>query len=541
MSILSRFHPARLLGGRARPITLAGLSLWALLAVGVFFSTQPWTGLYHDNQATYFVQGLRISGQHPYLESDWFAQTRPLHIAFTWLVAGLARIGILPQAVSALDIGFRLVFLASLGLLSHALLGWLDASFRSRPLTARLALTLSVISIYILSLWPLHLLSQLSESLGVSSLAIALEQFGFYYSFGGFAAFRYYTEPAAFAVLIFTALAVLPYRRWRLAAALLGIAGLLHASFLLHTGILTGLLAVYLFLHGERKQAYAVAAIYAVLVLPLVIYIATQLTDGATQAANQILSVERVPHHTDPHRWWDTTDTWHAGFTLAALALAGWKTRGPLRLVVLVTGAYVGISIGLVAAGLSPGLGILMPWRASGYLYAFSQVMLLCTGLAVLVITLRRWPAAPVVLAAVLTIGLLAWGATQSVVYKILESDYYDNSTQPEYPLMAAIQQSIPEDAMLLIPLRGGDFRLGAQRPVYVDWKSHPYRGEEVLVWWQRVQFVREFYALPGSERLAACVTAGADYYVLPADQRAEEEVFTLERNGWGLVACPGP
>jgi hypothetical protein len=540
MSIFSALRQSRQFGQQTKIFALAGLFLWALLAGGVFFSTQSWTGLYYDNQVTYFVQGLRLSGQHPYLDADWFANTRPLHIAFTWLVAGLSRIGILAQATAALDLGFRLVFLVSLGLLSHALLGWLDRTFLSRPLMSRLALTLSVISLYILSLWPVHLLSRLSESLGVSSLAIALEQFGFYYSFGGFAAFRYYTEPAAFAVLIFTALALLPYRRWRLAVALLGIAGLMHASFLIHTGILAGLLALYLFLTGERKPAFTVAAIYALLVLPLVIYITAQLTDSATQTANQILSAKRVPHHTDPHRWWDATDTWHAGFTLAALLLAGWKTRGPLRLAVLVTGAYVGISIGLVSSGLAPQLGILMPWRASGYLYAFSQIMLLSAGLAAVAAALRRWPAATVVLAAILSLGLLVWGASQQGLYTVLEEEYADTSTQPEYPLMEAIRQSTPEDAVLLIPLRGGDYRLGAQRPVYVDWKSHPYLGEEVLEWWQRVQFMQEFYDLPGSERLTACSDAGADFYVLPADQLSEEEVISLARNGWGLVACPG-
>ncbi len=102
------------------------------MLTGVFFSTQPTVGLYFDNQVTYFLQGLRLSGQNPWLEADWFSQTRSLHIAFTLLVAGLDRLGILPQAMALLDIFFRLIFLFSLGLMTNALFRLADREWETR-------------------------------------------------------------------------------------------------------------------------------------------------------------------------------------------------------------------------------------------------------------------------------------------------------------------------------------------------------------------------------------------------------------------------
>jgi len=519
---------------------MTGLAVGAVLVIGVFFSTQPTAGLYIDNQSTYFVQGLRLSGQHPYLESDWFAQTKPLHIAFTYLVAWLARWEILPQAVAVLDALFRLVFLASAGLLIHALLGLIEPQMPGRPLR-RAGLTLSVIAIYVLSLWPVFQLSAFFERVGVSSLAIAFEKFGFYYSFGGFAAFRYYTEPASFSVLIFTALALMPYQRWRWSAVLLGIAGLMHASYLIHSGALVGVMALYLWFKGQRDEAFWIVGIYAALVLPLVIYIATQLTDSQTAAANLILAIERVPHHTQPTRWWDSTDTVHAGVIVAASALIWWKDRGLTRFAILATTLYVGIGIGLVLWTKNPSLALLMPWRASGYLYAVSQLILLTAGFLIVARVFSRWPRFADSILLILPLALLIWSAVENGVFSVLAEEYEDTTTQAAYPFMESIRQETPENAILLIPLRDGDYRLGAQRPIFVDWKSHPYKGSEVLEWWRRVEFVQAFYNLSSSDRQQACQTVEVDFYVMEASQLGPPEQAAIKWQDLALIPCQVP
>ena len=518
---------------------MLGLALWAVILTGVFFSTQPTVGLYFDNQSTYFVQGLRLSGQHPYLDNDWFAQTRSLHIGFTYLVAGLAHWGILPEAVAVTDTIFRLIFLASLGLMVNALLD-LAVSNDQKPLR-RTGFVLSVVSVYVLSLWPVFQLSAFFEWVGVSSLAIVFEKFGFYYSLGGFAAFRYYTEPASFSVLIFTALALMPYKRWRWSSVLLGIAGLMHASYLIHSGVLAGLIVLYLWARGQRSEAFWAGGIYAAFVLPLVLYILTQMTDSQTAAANAILALERVPHHTQPTRWWDATDTIHAGIILVSTALLWWKDRGLTRWAVAATTLYVGFGVWLVILTKNSSLAILIPWRASGYLYAFSQLVVLTTGLVLLIKLLSRWPRFADSLVVIVPIALLLWSGMENGIFSVLPEEYADTTTQIQYPFMLRIQQETPEDSLLLTPLREGDYRLGAERPVYVDWKSNPYKGSDVLEWWDRVNFVQQFYTLDAPRRQQACQAIGADYYVLDKASMGGAEKAAVSWEELVLIPCPSP
>jgi hypothetical protein len=107
-------------------------------------------------------------------------------------------------------------------------------------------------------------------------------------------------------------------------------------------------------------------------------------------------------------------------------------------------------------------------------------------------------------------------------------------------PFMQLIEQQTPPDSVLLTPLED-DYRLGARRAVYVDWKSHPYLGAEVLEWWQRVEFVRQFYTLDATARQQACQTAGVDYYVVQAAAHSEPEPVVISWEEWRLVPCPLP
>lgn len=530
-----------------RLLAWGGIALWAFGLCGYFFSTQPWTRLYVDNQHTYFIQGLRLSGRHPYLELDWFAQTRPLHIAFTVLVAGLEWLGILQQSMTVLDILFRLVFLFSCGLLAWALWGFAGPEHvRQNPLR-RAALTLSVLSLYLLSLWPVFQLSAFFEQIGITSLALAAEKFGFYYSFGGFAAFRFYTEPAAFSMLIFTGLVLLPYRRWRWAAALWGIAALFHASFLIHTGVLAGCLALFLFFKEDRRTAFEVVGIYAAFVLPLVIYILTQMTGPFTAQANEILALNRVPHHALPSRWWDWTESAHTVIVVLALALLAWKGTGVLRWLPAVVAGYVAIGIAVVVWRENLTIAILMPWRASGVLYAVAQLTVLTAGVygIIKVLSLLHLRAGDFFL--IVPVALVCLGISNHGLFTVLESEYEDISTYELYPFYRQIQQHTEPDALVITPQNQMPFRLAAQRAQYADWKSHPYQGTQVLAWWQRIAFLQDFYAEASSaaQRQTMCRSVGADYYMLQILQNDQEQMFdgenaaVLTYQDWGLFLCP--
>jgi hypothetical protein len=53
--------------------------------------------------------------------------------------------------------------------------------------------------------------------------------------------------------------------------------------------------------------------------------------------------------------------------------------------------------------------------------------------------------------------------------------------------LIAWVHTETAADAVFIVPPELEWFRLNVGRPVLVDWKSHPYRGDEVIEWHRRI------------------------------------------------------
>jgi hypothetical protein len=51
---------------------------------------------------------------------------------------------------------------------------------------------------------------------------------------------------------------------------------------------------------------------------------------------------------------------------------------------------------------------------------------------------------------------------------------------------------------LYLIPPDMESFRLAAKVPIFVDYKSHPYKDTEVIEWFNRVVIAKDFYASSG-------------------------------------------
>ena len=94
----------------------------------------------------------------------------------------------------------------------------------------------------------------------------------------------------------------------------------------------------------------------------------------------------------------------------------------------------------------------------------------------------------------------------------------------PARALYQAVRAQTPVDARILIPPGMNQFRMGARRSVFVDWKCAPMRGDEALEWQRRM------LAAMGTERFPAhgyplVRAADAAYFTRPL-----AELFALAR-----------
>ena len=100
--------------------------------------------------------------------------------------------------------------------------------------------------------------------------------------------------------------------------------------------------------------------------------------------------------------------------------------------------------------------------------------------------------------------------------------------------------QATEMNAVILIPIDWEDFRLVAQRAVFVDWKNHPYLGTEVMEWWRRIQVVQQFYdpSTSADDRKRICNNEAVNYYILPTSSMKASEIVVAKSEPYAIVRC---
>jgi hypothetical protein len=66
---------------------------------------------------------------------------------------------------------------------------------------------------------------------------------------------------------------------------------------------------------------------------------------------------------------------------------------------------------------------------------------------------------------------------------------------------------------LYLIPTDMESFRLAAKIPIFVDFKSHPYKSTEVIEWFKRVEIAKNFYASCGDTAYRSILQSMSNEY----------------------------
>jgi hypothetical protein len=242
------------------------------------------------------------------------------------------------------------------------------------------------------------------------------------------------------------------------------------------------------------------------------------LTFGTTPAettaeARRILVDFRIPHHVRPEVWFDGA----AMVKLFILAAAIWVARKSRLAVLLIVPAIVGLTLSLIyVITRNDFLGLLFPWRISVFLVPISSVILVDQLVRswqasswMKSIKIQRWS---LVLAGALAVLALLVGITRQVL------DFQRQVAAPEQELFTFIKDHLQEGQVILTPVKMQEFRLATGSPVFVDFKSIPYRDLDVLEWYRRIKVADAFYKNPDCTSLASLLdTEEITQIVVPA------------------------
>ena len=316
-------------------------------------------------------------------------------------------------------------------------------------------------------------------------------------------------QPSAFGVLLLISISCFLGKRIRRAVVLLVLAAVIHPTYLLTAGVLTLIYAGLMFAETRSIKgalligAGALAGVLPVLVNTLRIFVSSDRLANAQ--AHKILVLKRIPHHALISHWMNATVPVKLAIVLAAVLLLvvnsrkhGFSFKEPAgKLLVILTGLLLS-AVCLTAVVYfteSVSLSLIFPWRISTVLVPVSMTVIAGAGLVKALDKASDWLAAHrrlVFRAGLLCVALLAGaGLAKSVM------NARQKYQAPEYRIYAYLRAAELPAQQVLTPLKMQDFRLATGLPQYVDFKSIPYKDDEVIEWYRRYRFAQAFYQTP--------------------------------------------
>jgi len=298
-------------------------------------------------------------------------------------------------------------------------------------------------------------------------------------------------QPSTYGVLLISSLALFIYRKENLSVIILILAASIHPTYIIHAFFLICGYLIYLLIHKEYKICFKISFISLVLISPIVFYLFSNIyiSDFQLYAEGQTIMAEiRIPHHAQVYSWFSYKDLQILIVIFFALFLTYNIKRLfiPLSFVVLTT-----IILTIIQYYTSSNfLGLLFPWRSSVYIVPICSMIILSRIL--ILVDNKYLKSSPkfysysVYFAFILIIFFSLNGIFES--YKS-----YKNHKQ-KYPISSSINVHKNDITRILIPTNLEYIRLNTGLPIFVDWKTVPYKNDALIKWYERIKLANSFY-----------------------------------------------
>jgi len=456
-------------------------------ALAFAYPQQP---LYSSNQNTYLIH---VAKKLPYyrLSGDWFASTVDPFPLFTNLT-GLVVQAFGEQASHFIYICLLFIFVRSL--FEMALLVMPSSERAGNTERSIIACSLALFLLFS-SPYFLRLLIKLSPSFEklLSIRSLLMDGLADQYIAGSI------YQPSVFGILLIASLALWTKNKTFASVTLLGLAPLFHASYVVSSLLIFIGYAAYLLSRENGQKILKPALLYMFFLSMFLAMNSSRIFSGSTsdtmQLAQSILFDFRIPHHADPAKW---LNRW--SFVKYALMIIGViiarRTSIFLPLLMLLASAIFGPFL-IILLG-SKSLALLFPWRSSVVLAPFTSLFIL----SLLIYRLLAFANSSLVSIKSVSVAMV-FAAMLLGSYNFY--NYLHAAKLVKESLSSAMRTDYTEGDVFLINPSLENARLKSGTPIYVDFKSHPYRPEELIEWKLRIENARNLYS---SSLVDACPLA---------------------------------
>lgn len=292
-------------------------------------------------------------------------------------------------------------------------------------------------------------------------------------------------QPASFAVLFFLGIHFFLIKKNMISIIFICLSASFHPTYVLHSGFLIISILGYQLWTKKYLNFFKETIFYIILIFPITIFIIINffLIDKNLILVGQEILLNRIPHHANIHHWLTYKDFIFLFIYFFSLYLIRKNYRffifflffGLFPTFITIIQYYIN----------SNSIALAFPWRTSVFIMPISSLIILSFFLNKIDLGNSKLK--------ILSYCLIAIVSTVFFV----KSHYIKNSNlefQNKLILVKEIRKNFNSIDRILIPIDLDYIRMNTGLPIFVDWKHHAFRYDQLIEWKLRIDLAKDFF-----------------------------------------------
>ena len=298
-------------------------------------------------------------------------------------------------------------------------------------------------------------------------------------------------QPATFGVFILSSLALFLYRRDVLAIIFVILSASIHPTYIIQAFFLICGYLIYFLINKDLKNTFKISLISIIFILPIVYYLFFNFYISDFQInfkAQSIMAENRIPDHAMVSSWFSYKDLQ----IILLIFFSLWLMFKEKRLFIPVSFVvFASIILTIIQYFTSSNfLGLLFPWRSSVYIVPLCSMIVLSKFLFFLHNIYFVPDSKKSLYLSIFSFFIIIFLSIDG----ILETYKSNISHKKNYEISNMIKRYDKDIKRILIPTNLKQIRLNTELPIFVDWKSAPFKNDAVIEWYERIKLTNSFY-----------------------------------------------
>ncbi len=292
-------------------------------------------------------------------------------------------------------------------------------------------------------------------------------------------------QPASFGVLFYAGIYLFIIRKYFYAVFIICLSASFHPTYILHSGFLLLGFLIYFISIKQFKLLFRTIFFYSIFILPITIFIVLNflLIDRELILIGQKILVERIVHHALIDNWFSYKDLISVFVYIIALLFI--YDNKKIFIPLMIFGVLSIFLSALQFFTTNQSLALAFPWRASVFLIPLSSMIIV--SFFINQFSLKKFNLN--IIGTLFFLTLFSFFFFKNHFVKNLNQHFYK-----ELELTNEINKHYDLIQRILIPVELSHIRMNTGLPIFIDWKHHAFKYDELIEWKNRVNLAQKFF-----------------------------------------------